>query len=124
MRKADRPHVVVSRVGTLLSYRWEKSAPMSRDAAARLAREVEWNDGAAVVHPAEHVEKFGLPEGWEPGKTDAQCVRERIADLTEQVGCFQDDDHDAADRAYLARLQEEIAALTDHLVELEAQEAA
>lgn len=83
--KRSEPYVVVSRVGTLASYLWVPSEPMEYEAARDLATQQERRGVAAVVHPAKHVADFGLPEGWEAGKTDAQCIRERLLDIESEM---------------------------------------
>lgn len=108
-------YAVVTRFGTPASYRWEASEPMSRESADALVRERESQGLLAKRWTAAAVECVGLPEGWAYGKTDAECVRERLAEIdTYRTVATRDPSFDATE------YEKEEAALDQEEAELEA----
>ena len=82
--------VAVVRFGTLVSYRWEVSAPLSKEEAAALVRKHLSGGHLALRWPAGSVQAIGLPEGWIYGKTDAECIRTRLAEIEQDRQSAQD----------------------------------
>lgn len=74
--------VTVYRSGTLAKYRWLVSEPFAdREAARALTREHLRQGQIAYTRTLREVEVGGVPDTWESGKTDAQCVEQRLVEL-------------------------------------------